>query len=528
MQSDYSLNSDADSDSSISDIQLTRLQDEILHQSKAVENFIKQSSQNEETSSLKVLKSLFSLFKSELSVNLSLREIVSSEKKKAGFYSKRISSFFEVLHEEGYTNLRKFEEIIDLIQQQNSHINHLTKKQKLCKTVLKEENQKGLMFQQRISELEERISIQNTNEEEQKILINNLTQKVNQLNSEIQNYNQEIIQKRDKILELEQIAHDLEMKIKEQEKERIDLVSHYESEISIQKSHLNESRMIFFNQVSSFQKEIAELKTMNSEQQKKFEHQTSEFNSQYFNDIEIIKKECHNKIMELAQEKESKENILKQEIDSQKVQIESFMKSLNENENLLKQKNFELQELNTKFINLENSEKQLKETNSNQQLKIKRFTKKQKIAQIQLSDTIENHDKEIQTVQANFELEKKRIISELENEWRLKFQNIEATLREMRKSNDEQKVENANLKELIRKLSFNLQQEEAENAKIYAALKVRRLKHVGKTKGKVRRSISIKQQDKLGLKDHDFVVDDFSSSSSISFTQPDLSSPSEV
>ena len=59
---------------SLSDTEMSRIQDAILKESKDIEKFIKDSNQDEQTASLTVLKSLFELFKSELSINITLRQ----------------------------------------------------------------------------------------------------------------------------------------------------------------------------------------------------------------------------------------------------------------------------------------------------------------------------------------------------------------------------------------------------------------------------------------------------------------------
>lgn len=481
--------SDIDDESSISEIQVSRLQDEILQQSKCIEEFIQNSKQSDDSSAIKVLKTLFSLFKSELSLNLTIRKVLVSERKKAGLSNQSIQSLFRSLRHSGFTNIKTFNEIVTQMNQQVSEIDDLLKQNKILKNALKSEKRENQNLYTQVTDLTNNISIKKKAQKENNQTIKMLTEKVDKANVDIQSLNQEIIQKRDKILELEQINHDLQMKLKdtqslnqELEKEKASLQTQYDQNVLASKTKADESRIIFFNQVTNYQKEIELLKTKIADQQEQHEQEVAELHAQYLTDIEMIKRETNEKVNSLIKEKETLEINSKKELESQKICLDSLRHSFLEKESIINQQNEELISLKKSVLSTENFNTSLNEINSKLKNKLKRLTKQNKALQLDIKDKTQNYDDQISNLKTSFETEKKTIESSVVNKWQSKLQNFESSLRDIETVCEDQKAENKKLKEIIRKLSFNLQQEEAENAKLHSALQIKKIRNLDRKK----------------------------------------------
>lgn len=475
--SNFSI-SENDDDSSMSEIQVSRLQDEILQQSKCIEEFIHNSKQNEDSSALKVLKTLFSLFKSELSLNLTIRKVLVSERKKAGLSVSSIQSLFRSLHHSGFTNINTFEEIVTQMNQQYTEIEELVHQNKVLKKALKAEKHQNQSLSIQVSDFQKELIIKKKTQKENNHTIKSLTEKFDKSNVDIQNLNQEIIQKRDKILELEQINHDLQIKLQELETEKNSLQNQYDQDIHSSKAKAEESKMIFFNQVTNYQKEIESLKTKISEQQHQHEQEIADLHAQYLTDIEMIKKETNDKVNYLLNEKELLETNNKKEFESQKICLDSLRHSFVEKEAILNQQSEELISLKKSISGSENLNIELNKVNSILKNKLKKLTKQNKILNQQIKENSQNYTNQISTLKNTFENEKKKIESSILSKWQTKVQNVELSLHDIESVYEEQKTENKKLKEIIHKLSFNLQQEEAENAKLHAALQIKKLKKI--------------------------------------------------
>ncbi|OHT01193.1 hypothetical protein TRFO_32083 [Tritrichomonas foetus] len=484
-----------DDDTSVSDLQVSHLQDEILQQSKGIEQFIRSTTKDEDNAPLSVLKSLFTLFKSELSVNLTLRKVLVEERKKAGLSNSRIQTLFHTLHREGFKDIKNFDEIVTVIKQQTAEINILMKNLKIFKKALREERHKNKHFAFHLSELEDEISVKQMNEEENSKKLSLFNEKVKKANNEIATLNHEIIIKRNKIIELEQTIHeleqtihereknineremtihDLEMKVQEQLNHQKDIQNQYSQEISKIKTKSDDNKMIYFTQITSLQKELESLKSQLNQQQKHHEQEITDLHSQYFTDVELIKNELNEKIKSLQFEKEEIGNNRKDELENHQRYNETMRQTLSEKDNLSLSQSKEIMRLKAKIAELEKSDADSSLNNLTLQKKIKKLNKKIKVLQIKIKDSCIDHDNEIDQLKIACQKQITRNENSLNSSFQSKVNQLEVTIRELRTKNEEQKSEIGNLRELVRKLSFNLQQEEADNARLQATLHMKK------------------------------------------------------
>jgi hypothetical protein len=102
------------------------LQNEILEQTKQIQLFI-ETTDSDESPAFVVLKSLFTLFKSELSVNLSLRKLLFDQRKSTESISVEIGEFLAQVRGLGYDGIDSFNAILSIIHDQTKRARRLRK-----------------------------------------------------------------------------------------------------------------------------------------------------------------------------------------------------------------------------------------------------------------------------------------------------------------------------------------------------------------------------------------------------------------
>ena len=468
---------DFDNSSSISDIQVSRLQDEILQQSKGIEQFIKNTNTEDDNASLTVLKSLFTLFKSELSVNLALRKVLVEERKKAELSASKIQILIHKLHKEGFTGIKNLSEVYNTIKQQDSDIRILLHNEKVFKRAIKEEKKQIKKLVEYVGNMENEIAQKQENEDESAQAISSFTDKIDAANNEIAKLNQDVIAKRNKIIELEQVVNDLQMKVQEQEKANNELQKQFNADIEAEKTKSNESKMVYFQQLTNLTKEIDQLKQENAELQKKHETEVTDLHTQYITDMEQIKEELNGKADLIQKDKEKMEMSAKKIADNQQKAIDSIRHTLINKEKEIGDLKNEIISLNEKISHLESNKIDADISLSNFQKKTKKMNKVLKLTKNKFKDSCQNYEDEIKELKISYENKMKKEIENINESWQIKIEQIETNARELRSINEEQKAEICTLKDTIRKLSFNLQQEEADNARLHATLQIKKYKN---------------------------------------------------
>jgi chromosome segregation ATPase len=99
--------SEASAASGSSAVEICILQGEILEQTKQIQQFI-DSTDDDDSPAFAVLKSLFMLFKSELSVNLSLRKLLVDQKKSSESVESEIAAFLAEIRGLGHAGVQDF------------------------------------------------------------------------------------------------------------------------------------------------------------------------------------------------------------------------------------------------------------------------------------------------------------------------------------------------------------------------------------------------------------------------------------
>ena len=287
---------ETDDDQSFSDMQVSQLQAEILQQSKDIEAFIKNSRKDDDSASLTVLKSLFVLFKSELSVNLKLRKLLVDERKKKSQCEVELKSFFHAVHKIGYQNINDLSTIVECLNEQDNQITNLLKSARQ----LKEEkaNSKKLILQ--ISEMQKQQTVQLQSDNDKDKQMKMIEQELDMCKKNIEVLNMEVNEKTNKLRILEKNNQQLI-------NENLYMKKMFEQDKVSKQNQNDETKTFFMNQIQTLQKNIQTLS--NTLKQKEIEHQKAltELNAQNLIDIQSVKTEMNNTISSINREKEDLE-----------------------------------------------------------------------------------------------------------------------------------------------------------------------------------------------------------------------------
>lgn len=464
--------SDSEESSSISEVQVSQLQNEILHQSKDIEKFIQNSGRDDESDSLTVLKSLFILFKSELSINLKLRTLLVDERKKNTKLANETKLFFHQLYNDGFTELTDFKSILEFLI---NHQNDVITLQQSAKKAIKKEKKIAKQVIRKYAEFENENKTQVSLIQEKDSLLTEQTQKIKCLEDSIeslQGLNNEsantINELKQQLVQLEKEIADKTLRITELEKQNELLKEQNQSKQS------DQNNLFILNQIRSLEKEKEMLKEAQKNREIQIQHEISDLNAQNIIDIQNIKEECAAKIDQiktqmdkLEQNYQSKIN----ELNASHQQLTTDSNGLNETNQSLKK---ECEELNEQIVNLEEEKKQYIQSVNVLQKKLKKLMKRYKSMYQSFGKEHQSHKIRIDKIREQFDNQLQTSISKVEQNMNSQIEKSESKIAELQNINNEQKIEINSLKDLIRKLSFNLQQEESENARLQASLHMRK------------------------------------------------------
>ena len=452
---------ETDDDQSFSDMQVSQLQAEILQQSKDIEAFIKNSRKDDDSASLTVLKSLFVLFKSELSVNLKLRKLLVDERKKKSQCEVELKSFFHAVHKIGYQNINDLSTIVECLNEQDNQITNLLKSARQ----LKEEkaNSKKLILQ--ISEMQKQQTMQLQSDNDKDKQMKMIEQELDMCKKNIEVLNMEVNEKTNKLRILEKNNQQLI-------NENLYMKKMFEQDKVSKQNQNDETKTFFMNQIQTLQKNIQTLS--NTLKQKEIEHQKAltELNAQNLIDIQSVKTEMNNTISSINREKEDLEENHKKEVERLMTQITNMNKEVSDNAKESEISKVELKVLQNKIDEFEIEKKELIQENNDLKKKFKKLIKKFKKIQYAVNDTEKAYKKQIESIHQDYNEKMRNSISNAEADWENKLSKAENRIKQLQCSIEEQKTEANTLREIIRKLSFNLQQEEAENARLKASFQM--------------------------------------------------------
>ena len=539
------------------DSEIFKLQNEILMQSKQIEDFLKSKGTKETSQQMEALKYLFALFKSELSVNLSLRRLLMAERQKSDQMSAEINNFLGIMNGLG---LGEFSDFFSVIRKIKSLLKKLEKRENLKKAFKKEIKEHDILAntnreneQKLMKILEEKEKLEKYQKETQPNLLK-LTLENQQLTQNNENNEQKIRQLQaeneqlkinhqnfsSKYSTLENIQNELDSlkRNNSSQKSQIYSLQRENEDLNHQNQALRQENMMLSNEVSASQitqkslekqiktqtNEIDKMrdKLMTNEREKcelqnkiqklelslKNQKQEIESNSQSYhsklnkmNEIlqenEIISKEnstFRRQIEDLNNALENKTKSLfdyeistkqlKEDNEKQKISINSLQNEINEKKKTiiaLQNQNREYEAME-KFIQKAINKKNKAEKAANA-YKMK-YDNLLRDSQRQIQEMKETSEKCIKEMQNEYENKLSRQEKEAKNNeesllrslnYKLENQISHSTLQERELKYQIEELQNANksLKEQLRKMSFSLEQEEAEISRLQVELKAK-------------------------------------------------------
>lgn len=406
--------------------QLNQLQTEILDQGNKIGQFIQHHSKNHKpTATFRALVMLFELFKSELEMNLKIRQSLMKQKEENHSYIEQITSmktmidnFFKHVSNDIGFDISDFNGICDIIKKQKEEVRSANLKPKTTKLEfkLKKDNE---ILQNRVQELEQTLD---ENDAQFSLEMAKHTAQIETLKKTNNKYTEQLKGLENQNYELEHQINELEQKFNQSEESYVDLKNKYDKSKESNK----------------------DLKKQNNELQdalKKIKDEAQDKNKQ----AKSIIKEQTEKIEELKKYEEVLP-ILKDKIQKYK-QERKIMSELQKNTKIIPQ----LQEKVKKY---KTEKKALSEQ-----------LDEQKQLQENAVATIEKLRNKLQTIESTHD----RVVADLESKSQSNSRSIQSKMKSMQIQIDSfQKVsfENKRLESQLRSASKDLLKLEEENARL--------------------------------------------------------------
>ena len=228
-----------------SDNEIYNLQNEILKQSKQIEAYIQTQKPTEQSKQMDALKYLFSIFKTELSVNFSLRKQLINLKNENSEMFSDINQFIQDFQGLGYKDVHDFQNVIQIIKKLKQKLKKNKKLQNALSQTLEENEQLHEMLEDLKREAKEKEKDkQQQKEPEIQITTLDNNNKEKELNDEILRLKQE--------LQLSQMKNERLEKENEQIKSDNEQVKRENTDLKAEKQQL-------LNQNHSFTEKITSL-----------------------------------------------------------------------------------------------------------------------------------------------------------------------------------------------------------------------------------------------------------------------------
>jgi len=426
-----------------SDSSVIQLQEDILHQSLEIEKFLKSIENKGENQQSKALKYLFSLFKSELSVNLKLRKLLVQERNESHSIKEVNNKVITAIKKIGVEGIVSIDDIVPTIEELQKGFSKYIEFQKAFRRETKKFRELQTSFQNlensnqilradlemQIATLQAMLDKSSRDNYELEVNYGEMKDKIYTLSNEnislktekaafdqiLKSYSnqlsvaeQKVNQQLEKIKNLEYDNQDMQQKIDLLEKEKKDLVLAFQQE-----------KQAFINEKSSFDSKISEMQL----QQKGIITQYEQKNSEI----------CEGSIQ------------LRNQIDTFSHRIK-----------LLEEEKTKYSEDICRLGMIEQENLSLKRT-------IKKYEKK-------MQKLVSKTNKKIENTLIEKESEIENIRNECHNKILIQNSQFECLEKELKMQLEEQQFENKRLRDQLRKLSYTLQEEESELSRLQTEL----------------------------------------------------------
>lgn len=483
--SDFMISSNSKIDFT-SDNEMVRLQSEILQQSKQIEQYISKVEKSKtEYIPQTVLKSLFALFKSELSLNLSFRKSLVQERNHSEQVSKQINEFLRdvskttlksgsLIHlNDAFSMIQNLQSEFSAAKQklhdQRENLNTLQEENKALKSDLERvKNQltskEGEFSVNQASLLSQ---IEQLNQEKQQSYFKFIQAQndITKLNEEIQSLNSTIFQLNNRENLFSKEINDCKNKLAEKEEQinnlqcKLTQASETQSKISSTANPNNEYIEIKKHYQIKKKKYQLKMNSLLEQMKNQYEEQMDSNLNEFKNEKSKFKAYIKN-IQEKMAEKDEKITELKAQMSVSHEKQISELQSIIDNQKIQLEKNQKkIEELNHASEEL-NSSHEIYNDIYNQLEKLqKKFSKVSKLQNEKIIDLISG--------KCESNMMYKESLEQKNNQ-------MKATEIDLRYQIEDLTSENRRLKQQLRQMSITLEEEEAELSSLQIALQLRK------------------------------------------------------
>lgn len=501
------MDSDLDIDfvdaSTYSEDELHKLQTEILRQSKEVEDYIRNEPNDNQSQRLKALKYLFTLFKTELSVNIGIRKALVEERNLNDKINKRINDFLNDMRnitEKNPENLKQVLTVVHYLQKKKNKYRNLKKNSGSIIIENKELRRENEQYRINVAELEMELAHSTAQLDSNKRYMAQYTKYSRQNDTLTYELNALQIEKQNLLQQIQIEANNLkntEVKLADAVKKN----SAYESQIARLTQELESIRSQFLDAESKrgeleamllkydsrpLSNQLSDISLMEKiNKQNKIIKQQRKTIDGYLNNLisdnaKIDQKDASStKSSRLVEEKEmlieNRDEIIRDltsKINDYHKELQHSIKKINDLRDISNQYKEEIMSKDRKISKLEakldvlkhQSESDITHSRSVYSKKLDQlnqtYENKMKLMKEEFERTLELLKSESKTNEVN-------VRETAEENYRYTIDQHELTERELRFKIEELIAENKVLKDQVKKLSCSLEKEEAELARLH-------------------------------------------------------------
>lgn len=453
--------------SSCSAAEISQLQSEILKQSQQIQRFIQSNEGRDDPEpSFVVLKSLFSLFKHELRVNLSLRKLLVDEKKSSESFAEQIDLFFESLRELGYDTVDDFASVLTLIKHQSSRIRKLEKlARRLDEEAQKKEELSNAVDSLRIEEADRSVQIATLNSQ-----LDQATAENRDLSRQLEAAGAERVRIEASVDSLAQEMRGLQARVAAVEQEKAQVEARFAEKREKMRRRMEDAG----ERVGLLTQQIDELRTIHEQE------------------VADVRRRCKAKVREAARARKEMQTETQKTVDELKATLEGVMAGIREDRQreadglreeldalreshrvemerakaAVEAKSGEIGELKAQISQLEAERCGDSEAESESRQKFKKLVRKMQGMKAELDRITEMHKEEMERVEREREKREEEIRAGVEASYAAAINKYQLIERELGFQVNEQQIENKRLRDQLRQYSYILEKKEAQLARL--------------------------------------------------------------
>ena len=467
--------------SSCNATEISQLQNEILKQSRQIQKFIQSNeSAHGNDSSFVVLKSLFALFKSELSVNLALRKHLVDEKKLSESMEEQIEVFFSELREIGY-EAEDFAGVLALLKKQSSRMRKLTKVAKQLNEETRRNDEMRLEEADRsvqiatlnaqLDQANTEIAVANKQNRELSLQIEAASAERQRIEESVDKFAQEMRALQERISTVEQEKTQMAAKFAEKRDKMNLRMQDAGEKVELLTKQISELRAIHEQEVADVRRKckakvkeaLRSRKDLQSETQKTVDELKASLESVMVG----IREDRQREAEEIREAHKEEMEAMRQRHQAELAHVSAEMEKARA---AAEERNGQIGELKAMISQMEVERSGDSEAETASKQKFKRLMKKMQALKTELDRITEMHNAEMERVEKEREKKEEEIRASVEASYAAAINKYKLIERELGFQVNEQQIENKRLRDQLRQYSYILEKKEAQLAHLQTQL----------------------------------------------------------